>query len=84
MAFFYFDMALKGGETVLASSWQTYNDLAVNRPDVLHTLAEPWVLDTYVNQRPALWRVLAICTRLLRIDLSPMICSRHVTFVCYR
>lgn len=46
MAFFYLDTALKGGETILASSWKTYNELAAKRPEVLRTLAEPWVLDT--------------------------------------
>ncbi|KAJ5611892.1 Clavaminate synthase-like protein [Penicillium herquei] len=47
MAFFYLDMALKGGETRLSSIWQTYNELAANRPDVLHTLTEPLVMDTF-------------------------------------
>ncbi|KAL3489020.1 hypothetical protein BJX62DRAFT_239489 [Aspergillus germanicus] len=47
MAFFYLDTALKGGETVLSSIWQTYNELAEKRPDVLHTLTKPWVLDTF-------------------------------------
>jgi hypothetical protein len=46
MAFFYLDKAASGGETLLASSWQTYNELAVRRPDVLRTLTEPWVHDT--------------------------------------
>ncbi|KAI4598072.1 hypothetical protein KJ359_003881 [Pestalotiopsis sp. 9143b] len=47
MAFFYLDTALSGGRTVLSSIWQTYNELAANRPEVLHTLAQPWVLDTF-------------------------------------
>jgi hypothetical protein len=50
MAFFYLDTALQGGRTVLSSIWQTYNELAVERPDVLHTLTEPWLLDTYVKE----------------------------------
>lgn len=49
MAFFYLNTALQGGQTVLSSIWQTYNELAATRPEVLHTLAEPWVLDTYVR-----------------------------------
>lgn len=47
MAFFYLDTALQGGETMLSSIWQTYNELAATRPEILHTLAEPWVLDTF-------------------------------------
>jgi hypothetical protein len=45
MAFFYLETTSKGGQTILSSTWQTYNELATRRPDVLHTLAEPWVLD---------------------------------------
>ncbi|KAK3075905.1 hypothetical protein LTR53_000334 [Teratosphaeriaceae sp. CCFEE 6253] len=49
MAFHYLDTAPEGGETVLSSSWQTYNELAEKCPQVLHTLAEPWVMDTSVT-----------------------------------
>jgi hypothetical protein len=45
MAFFYIESASSGGQTILSSMWQTYNELAANRPDVLHTLAKPWVFD---------------------------------------
>jgi len=47
MAFFYMESASSGGETILSSLWQTYNELAANRPDVLHTLAKPWVFDSF-------------------------------------
>jgi len=46
MSFYYLDTAV-GGQTILTSSWQTYNELATKRPEILHTLAEPWVLDTF-------------------------------------
>lgn len=46
MAFYYLETASSGGQTILSSSWQTYNDLAASRPDVIHTLSEPWVLET--------------------------------------
>ncbi|KAK3366715.1 hypothetical protein B0T24DRAFT_502204, partial [Lasiosphaeria ovina] len=42
MAFYYLDMSPIGGRTVLSSIWQTYNELAASKPEVLHTLAEPW------------------------------------------
>lgn len=46
MAFYHLETALNGGHTILTSSWRTYNELAFTHPEVLHTLAEPWVLDT--------------------------------------
>lgn len=39
-------MPSEGGRTVLSSSWQVYNELAATRPDLVHALAEPWVLDS--------------------------------------
>lgn len=47
MAFYYLDTAPVGGRTVLSSIWQTYNELAEHSPEVLHTLTEPWVMDTF-------------------------------------
>ena len=35
-----------GGRTLIASAWNVYNELASARADVLHTLAQDWVLDT--------------------------------------
>ena len=35
-----------GGRTLIASGWKVYNELASKRADVLHTLAQNWVLDT--------------------------------------
>lgn len=46
MGLFYAETAPVGGFTIIASSLQTYNDLVKKRPDVLQTLAEPWVFDT--------------------------------------
>jgi hypothetical protein len=34
-------VAAKGGKTLVASSWKIYNDLMVERPDVVHVLAQP-------------------------------------------
>jgi len=47
MTFFYMETASSGGETILSSLWQAYNELAANRPDVLHTLSKPWVFDSF-------------------------------------
>ncbi|KIH92036.1 taurine catabolism dioxygenase family protein [Sporothrix brasiliensis 5110] len=34
-------VAAKGGQTVVASSWKIYNDLMLERPDVVQVLAKP-------------------------------------------
>ncbi|CCT74741.1 uncharacterized protein FFUJ_10807 [Fusarium fujikuroi IMI 58289] len=47
LSFYYQEMSPKGGQTILSSSWQAYNELAAHSPEVLHTLAEPWVLDSF-------------------------------------
>lgn len=39
------DVAASGGQSKLASSWRVYNELAATRPDLIRTLAEPWVVD---------------------------------------
>ena len=49
MAFFYAELAPSGSETTLSSLLQTYNELALNRPDVLYTLIEPWIFDRYLS-----------------------------------
>ncbi|KAF5723289.1 Clavaminate synthase [Fusarium mundagurra] len=47
LSFYYRSMPATNGRTVLSSSWQVYNELAATRPDLLHALTEPWVLDSY-------------------------------------
>lgn len=45
VSLFALDVAAEGGQSKLASSWQVYNELAATRPDLIKTLAEPWVVD---------------------------------------
>jgi len=46
LALYYLQVAKKGGETLLASSWTIYNELAATRPDIIKTLAsDDWVHD---------------------------------------
>lgn len=45
VSLFALDVAAKGGQSKLASSWHVYNTLAATRPDLIRTLAEPWVVD---------------------------------------
>jgi hypothetical protein len=37
--------AASGGESKISSSWNVYNILAKERPDLIHTLSEDWVVD---------------------------------------
>jgi hypothetical protein len=37
--------AASGGESKISSSWNVYNVLAKERPDLIHTLSEDWVVD---------------------------------------
>lgn len=39
------EVAAQGGESKLASSWQVYNTLAKERPDLVHTLSQDWPCD---------------------------------------
>ena len=45
IALFALGEAEEGGESYLASSWTVYNELAKTRPDLIHTLSEPWAND---------------------------------------
>jgi len=37
--------AAEGGESYLSSSWNVYNILAKERPDLIHTLSQDWPVD---------------------------------------
>ncbi|KAF9252151.1 hypothetical protein CBS147333_479 [Penicillium roqueforti] len=41
--------AAEGGESYLASSWNVYNILAKERPDLIHTLSQDWPVDGFNN-----------------------------------
>lgn len=45
------ETAAEGGTSRLSSDGYIYNELAATRPDLIRTLAEPWHLDTSVQQR---------------------------------
>ncbi|KFY05110.1 hypothetical protein O988_00265 [Pseudogymnoascus sp. VKM F-3808] len=51
---------VSGGETVLASSWRVYNELARTRPDLIRVLADEWDIpsaskDAVVRRLPLLF-----------------------------
>ena len=41
------EVAEEGGTSRLSSGGRVYNELAATRPDLIQTLSEPWVLDTF-------------------------------------
>ncbi|KAI1769913.1 Clavaminate synthase-like protein [Hypoxylon cercidicola] len=47
LALYALDVATTGGQTFVSSSYQLFNELATTRPDVLQTLSDYWVLDTF-------------------------------------
>ncbi|KAF7563167.1 hypothetical protein G7046_g958 [Stylonectria norvegica] len=47
IALFALGEAAEGGQSYLSSSWHVYNILAATRPDIIHTLAEPWTSDQF-------------------------------------
>ncbi|KAL4987382.1 hypothetical protein BDW68DRAFT_197469 [Aspergillus falconensis] len=54
---FALEEAAEGGQSYLSSSWHVYNELARTRPDLIHTLAEPWIAEQGgdVISRPLLY-----------------------------
>lgn len=45
VSLFALEEAAEGGTSRISSSWRVYNELASTRPDLIHTLCEPWNLD---------------------------------------
>lgn len=41
--------AAEGGQSYLSSSWNVYNILAKERPDLIHTLSQDWPVDGFNN-----------------------------------
>lgn len=49
VSLFALEIAAEGGVSRISSSWRVYNDLAENRPDLIQTLAAPWIVDEWVR-----------------------------------
>jgi hypothetical protein len=49
VALFALETAKEGGASKLTSTWTVYNEIARTRPDLIHTLAESWDMEVYVN-----------------------------------
>lgn len=47
VSLFALETSLEGGASKLASTWRVYNELAAKRPDLIHTLTQPWDMEVY-------------------------------------
>lgn len=52
IALFALQVAAEGGISRISSSWRVYNELAEKRPDLIKTLSEPWIADTFGADPP--------------------------------
>ncbi|KJA17754.1 hypothetical protein HYPSUDRAFT_191935 [Hypholoma sublateritium FD-334 SS-4] len=52
ISLFVLQTAVEGGLSRISSSWRVYNELAETRPDLIKTLSEPWVFDTFGGDPP--------------------------------
>ncbi|KAK0387503.1 hypothetical protein NLU13_5815 [Sarocladium strictum] len=43
------NVAASGGASKLASTWKVYNELAETRPDIIHTLTQPWDVENFAQ-----------------------------------
>lgn len=49
VALFALETAKEGGASKLTSTWRVYNEIARTRPDLIHTLTQPWPYEVYVR-----------------------------------
>lgn len=45
VSLFALETAVEGGASKLASTWRVYNEIASKRPDLIHTLSQPWDME---------------------------------------
>ncbi|KKA28237.1 hypothetical protein TD95_002431 [Thielaviopsis punctulata] len=47
VSLFALGTAEEGGESLLASTWRVYNEIAATRPDIVHTLVQDWPFEMH-------------------------------------
>lgn len=47
VSLFALETAVEGGASKLASTWRVYNEIASKRPDLIHTLSQPWDMEVF-------------------------------------
>ncbi|ROV93697.1 hypothetical protein VPNG_08836 [Cytospora leucostoma] len=76
VSLFALDTSAEGGASKLASTWRVYNEFAAKRPDLIHTLSQPWDMEVYgegakkFTPRPLLFHHPATETTPERISLQ--------------
>ncbi|CCF38092.1 TfdA family Taurine catabolism dioxygenase TauD [Colletotrichum higginsianum] len=76
VALFALETAKEGGASKLTSTWRVYNEIARTRPDLIHTLSEPWDMEVFEKadkqwtERPLLYLLPATETAPQRVSLQ--------------
>ncbi|KAH7375491.1 TfdA family taurine catabolism dioxygenase TauD [Plectosphaerella cucumerina] len=76
VALFALETAKEGGASKLASTWKVYNEIARTRPDLIHTLSQPWDMEVFEKadkqwtERPLLHLLPATETAPERVSLQ--------------
>ncbi|KAI1144285.1 Clavaminate synthase-like protein [Hypoxylon sp. FL0543] len=47
VSLFALETSAAGGSSKLASTWRVYNEIAATRPDLIHTLSQPWDMEVF-------------------------------------
>ncbi|OTA60721.1 Clavaminate synthase-like protein [Hypoxylon sp. EC38] len=47
VSLFALETSAVGGASKLASTWRVYNEIAATRPDLIHTLSQPWDMEVF-------------------------------------
>ncbi|KAI2616807.1 Clavaminate synthase-like protein [Hypoxylon sp. NC1633] len=49
VSLFALETAAEGGASKLASTWRVYNEIALTRPDLIHTLTQNWDVENFAS-----------------------------------
>lgn len=63
-----------GGESLTASGWRMYNELARTRPDLIHVLADDWLIPGYVS---IFFSILFIAESCMTAQMTAMYINDH-------
>ncbi|KAH9909522.1 Clavaminate synthase-like protein [Xylariomycetidae sp. FL2044] len=77
VSLFALETSASGGASKLASTWRVYNEIAATRPDLIHTLTQPWPYEMFgdkdgkkYTERPLIFHFPATETSPERISLQ--------------
>ncbi|OTB01391.1 hypothetical protein M426DRAFT_323530 [Hypoxylon sp. CI-4A] len=76
VSLFALETSAVGGASKLASTWRVYNEIAATRPDLIHTLSQPWDMEVFEKadkqyiERPLLFHFPATESTSERVSLQ--------------